>query len=201
MKIIGSGIASPTDRIKILFQAEAGRINSISNTYETGLRIGHSPSYGGKGIGPVSTFRAFYSVFKEEGLFLGLYKGALSTVVRASLLAGAQLATYDHTKYLLSKEHKLMEEGVGLHLVASVSAALAATTASQPADLIKSRMMSDKDCKFRGTFDCIKYTLRNDGFLGFFRGWTPSFARLCPHFCISLPLFEQTRRLLGLSYL
>ena len=93
------------------------------------------------------------------------------------------------------------EKGVKLHLVASISAAFAATTASQPADLIKSRMMSDKDCKFRGTFDCIKYTFRHDGFLGFFRGWTPSFARLCPHFCVSLPLFEQTRKLLGLSYL
>lgn len=45
---------------------------------------------------------AVISVFKEEGM-KGFYKGVGTTIVRASVLTSAQLASYDHSKHLLMK--------------------------------------------------------------------------------------------------
>ena len=154
------------------------------------------PTYGGVGIGPFSTFRAFSGIYSEGG-FQSLYKGTLPTTVRAALLAAAQLASYDHTKFVI-KSNGLMEDGVPLHVVASLVSGFSATTAAAPADLIKTRVMADRSVSVAA---CIAKTWRAEGLRGFFRGWTPSYLRLGPHFIIAFPLYEQVRNAMGLGYM
>ena len=60
---IGSALANPTDLVKIRFQREAGRV--VDGKYVSGLHSGQAPTYGGLGIGPASTFRAFRTVYSE----------------------------------------------------------------------------------------------------------------------------------------
>eukprot|EP01083_Nonionella_stella_P008057 23240_1 len=187
----GSAIATPTDLVKIQFQQEAGRLGA-DGVYETGLRKGHPPKY-------QHTIAAFKGIYAEHGL-TGLYKGCTPTIARAALLTAAQLATYDHTKYTL-KTNGVMEEGVPLHVVASLVAGFAATTAAAPADLVKTRIMCDpRRVLYRNPIDCVIKTAMNDGPMALFRGWVPSYARIGPHFIIAFPLLEQMRKLFGLGW-
>ena len=186
----GSALATPTDLVKITFQQEAGRMEN--GIYVTGLRKGYPPKYN-------HTKAAFCGIYQEHG-FAGLYKGCTPTIARAALLTAAQLATYDHTKYTL-KSHGIMEEGVPLHIVASLVAGFCATTACAPADLVKTRIMCDPRRElYRNPIDCVIKTARHDGPMALFRGWVPSYARIGPHFIIAFPLLEQMRKLFGLGW-
>lgn len=149
---MGSAIATPTDRVKIMLQGEAGRIGS-SGVYETGLWKGRPPSFS-------NTAAAFIGLYREGGL-RGMYKGTGITAVRAALLTAGQLASYDHTKFLL-KEHEILEEGFALHMIGSLVAGLCATTLAAPADVIKTRLMNDRDAvshgqtrNYSGAVDCF----------------------------------------------
>ncbi|KAI9337758.1 mitochondrial carrier domain-containing protein [Obelidium mucronatum] len=191
---IGSALANPTDLVKIRLQREAGHIHPSTNTYTSGLHKGAPPTYN-------NTFHAFYKIVQTES-FAGLYKGVQATALRASLVTGAQLSTYDETKYLL-KKYGVLEEGFVLHVVGSVSAGLAATTAGAPADIIKTRLLSQQKgvggVEYKGVLDCFRKIVQQDGPLALFRGWVPSYCRIAPHFIISLPLYEQLRKGFGLG--
>jgi len=191
---LGSAFANPTDLVKIRLQAEAGKI--VDGVYVSGLFRGKPPTYR-------NTFHALYHIYQYEGGIRALYKGVGATMIRASFLTAAQLASYDHSKYLL-KAHNILQEGVALHIVASLIAGLCATTAAAPADLLKSRYMADGAGTTRlysSVLDCLVKTVRTEGPQALLRGWVPSYARLGPHFIIALPILEQSRRLFGLGYL
>ena len=98
-----------------------------------------------------NTFDAFRCVFRQEGI-RGLYTGVAPTMTRAACLAAGQLASYDHTKYLLGRSR----DDVFGHIAASLVAGLCATTAAQPFDTIKSRVMADRSGMYNGMVDCCK---------------------------------------------
>jgi hypothetical protein len=188
----GSAMAVPTDRLKIRMQREAGRVGS-SGLYETGLFIGKRPTYP-----TFNLFTSFSMMYRNEGGIRGMWVGWQPTMVRAALLAASQLATYDHTKYVL-KNNFQWEDGVHTHVFASFCAGVMAALTTQPADTIRSLIMTS-DGKYSGIADCCVKVMRTEGVVGFYRGVLPSYLRFAPHFTISLPLWEQVRKLLGLGY-
>jgi solute carrier family 25 protein 14/30 len=175
---IGSAIATPTDVVKIRFQGELpGQPRRYRNT-----------------------FHAFYTIYTEEGI-RGLYKGVFPTTLRAAILTSSQLASYDHSKRLLLRTG-LFQDNPYLHITASIISGLVTTTASSPVDVIKTRWMNArKDAVYKGPFDCFWKSLTAEGPKALFRGWVPNYLRLGPHFLLSLPLYEQIRKLFGLSSL
>ena len=81
-----------------------------------------------------------------------------------------------------------MEEGLPLHIVASLVAGFCATTACAPADLVKTRIMCDPQrILYKHPIDCVYKTIIHDGPMALFRGWVPSYARIGPHFIIAFP--------------
>lgn len=80
-----------------------------------------------------STRSTFAAVFREGmhspafashpilGGFRALYRGVEATTVRGVVLSISQISSYDHIKQTL-KHRGLMQEGLGLHLTASVLA-------------------------------------------------------------------------------
>ncbi len=171
---IGSAIANPTDLIKIRFQSVfPGQPRPYKHTLD-----------------------AFFTIFKTDGL-AGLYRGVTPTIVRASVLTSAQLATYDHTKRYMIRSG--FGDDTRTHLTCSVISGFVAATATNPFDVIKSRIMSDAHGRYRGPWHCMIAMLKSEGPRSFMKGWSASFARLGPHFCISMPLLELIRQLLGID--
>lgn len=189
---LGAALATPPDLVKIRMQGEAGRIQD--GKFVTGLRKGHVPEIR-------NTYDGFVQIVRKDGVS-GLYRGLYAGVIRAAIGTGAQLATYDHAKCALKAYNIPLfhEEGPPLHLFAAFLSGLAFSTASAPADLIKSRMMNDTTGYYRNNLDCLLRTVRGEGPAALFKGWTPSVLRLCPMFMVATTLMEQARFVLGLSW-
>lgn len=106
---IGSAISNPLDLIKTRLQAVLPH---------------QTPPYR-------NTLHGLTSIFRVDG-FGGLYKGWIVTSSRAAVLTSSQLGSYDSIKHNLLMKVFGMEDGIRLHLTASMLAGLITTTAANP---------------------------------------------------------------------
>lgn len=168
---MGSIVANPVDVVKIRLMSDPLRYTSFLN--------------------------ALICVWQGEGM-TGLTKGIVPSTLRGASIAVGELATYDYAKVVI-KSHTYLEEGPVLHVLSSLITGLVATSVAAPFDVIKTLSMNSSLQK--STYSIFTSILKEKGFLFLFRGWLPSYLRLGPHALICFPLFEQLRKLLGLSHL
>lgn len=55
--------------------------------------------------------------------------------------------------------------------------------------------MNAKDKAAGGAVKILQNALRTEGVKFMFRGWTPSFVRLCPHTVVTFIVLEQQKKL------
>lgn len=146
-----------------------------------------------------SVFRVLSDVYRSGGL-PGLWAGASATVLRAALLTSAQLGTYDVIQNDLLVQRLGFQRGAhSTHLTASLVASVVTVTASNPPDVVKTRVMNCAASPRRGPLCHAREVLRTDGPMGFMKGWTASYCRLGPHTIISFLMIEKAREVVGLS--
>ncbi|XP_057487344.1 uncharacterized protein LOC130773425 isoform X1 [Actinidia eriantha] len=140
-------------------------------------------------------------IASEEGI-TALWKGVGPAMTRAAALTASQLATYDESKRILMRLTPL-EEGFYLHLISSTIAGTMSTLVTAPMDLIKTRLMLQRESKTVGTykngFHCAYQVMRTEGPRGLYKGGFAIFARLSPQTMITLILYEKLRQLAGLK--
>ncbi|GEM09013.1 mitochondrial carrier protein [Rhodotorula toruloides] len=178
--MVGAAIANPADLLKVRMQAP-----SASGTLRQ-----HA-----------------YQIYAANGL-KGMYKAVGPTTFRAGILTSCQLGCYDHAKHVLGGRMgrrrlktdfpNSFEEGLTTHLIASGIAGFCCSAASNPVDVLKVRMMTDKTGQYRNSLHCAALLFKNEGPLAFYKGFAMSFWRLWPHSIVSLIVFEQARKLFGL---
>jgi solute carrier family 25 uncoupling protein 27 len=119
---IGQFIASPTDLVKVRMQTDGKRVAA-----------GLPPQFRG-------TLDAFRQLHAENGL-RGMWKGWVPNCQRAALVQLGDLAAYDFFKqsYL---DAGVVTDGPAGHALSAFSAGLVAVVMSSPADVVKSRVMS-----------------------------------------------------------
>ncbi|KAG8778347.1 hypothetical protein FRC12_025014 [Ceratobasidium sp. 428] len=176
---VGAAIANPTDLIKVRMQAQ---------------HIPSKPEYS-------TIVSALTSVYNEGGGTLtgglrSLWRGTTATVTRGAVITTAQIGSYDHFKQVV-KNRKLMQEGVQLHITASLFAGLVCSITSNPVDVIKVRLMNDRARIHDGVLDCIVKTTRNESPLAFYKGFGMCWMRLGSHTTLTLILYEQLRAWAG----
>jgi len=179
---IGSAIATPTDLVKVRFQA---------------VGPGQTSKYR-------HTFHAFWTIARTEGI-RGLWTGVGPTVQRAAILTAAQIPSYDHTKHTLLNA-QLMEEGPALHGVSSVIAGFVTACSTSPFDVVKTRMMNQKKdaasgapLVYKNTIHCIAKIVKHEGLLGLYKGFIPNWMRIGPHTIVTFFVFERLRYSVGMS--
>ncbi|KAE9460555.1 hypothetical protein C3L33_07557, partial [Rhododendron williamsianum] len=142
-------------------------------------------------------------IASEEGI-IGLWKGVGPAMARAAALTASQLATYDESKRVLIRWTPL-EEGFYLHLSSSTVAGLVSTLITAPVDMIKTRLMLQRESKTVGTykngFHCAYQVVRTEGLRGLYKGGFAMFARLSPQTMITFILCEKLREVAGLKAL
>eukprot|EP00743_Colponemidia_sp_Colp-15_P003056 GILK01003303.1.p1 GENE.GILK01003303.1~~GILK01003303.1.p1 ORF type:complete len:300 (-),score=38.34 GILK01003303.1:731-1630(-) len=169
---IGSFVANPTDLVKIRMQAD-----------RTGTRY-------------TSTAHAFKDILSTEG-FLGMWKGCAPNVQRAILVNAAELSTYDQCKSILLRSG-LFADGPFAHFTASFMAGFCAACVSSPVDVMKTRLMNQKagkDRLYTGMIDCMSQTIKNEGVLALYKGFTPNWMRIGPWCVVMFMTYEQYRSL------
>jgi solute carrier family 25 oxoglutarate transporter 11 len=140
------------------------------------------------------------AVVKEKGV-LGMWNGVGPTVVRACALSSTTLAVTSECKERLPKAIPLMKESPTVTMiVSSAIASFWATVASQPFDVVKSRIQNmvvpeSGVPPYSGAVDCALKTFK-EGPLTLFRGFFPAFVKLTPYTVLSLNIVEALTKLL-----
>ncbi|KAA8545649.1 hypothetical protein F0562_020900 [Nyssa sinensis] len=120
---VGAAVGNPADVAMVRMQAD-GR-----------LPIHQRRNY-------KSVVDAISQMSKQEGI-TSLWRGSTLTVNRAMIVTASQLASYDQIKEMIL-EKEVMHDGIGTHVTASFAAGFVAAVASNPIDVIKTRVMNMK---------------------------------------------------------
>ncbi|EDW63536.1 mitochondrial uncoupling protein 4C [Drosophila virilis] len=176
-------IANPLDIVKIRMQME-GRQRSL-----------------GYPVRVSNVKQALESIYAQGGV-KSLWKGVGPSCLRATLMTAGDTACYDLSKrHLIALLH--LEDGRCLQFLASVSAGLAASILSTPADVVKSRIMNQpyndegQGQHYKNAFDCYHKLITQEGFLAMYKGFLPCWLRIGPWSIIFWIAFEQLRRVQG----
>ena len=174
---IGQLVAVPADLVKVRMQTDA---------------TSPAPRYRG-------VSHAFAAVVREDGL-RGLWRGTLPAVQRAALVNLGELATYDVAK---AYSVELLGEGSAAHGIAALASGLVATAVSCPADVVKTRLMSqsvgDGQRQYSGMVDCLRKSVAAEGWPILWRGFFPTWARLGPWQLTFWLVYERMRMATGMD--
>ncbi|KAL0350158.1 UNVERIFIED_CONTAM: Mitochondrial uncoupling protein 5 [Sesamum radiatum] len=145
-----------------------------------------------------SVVDAITQMSKNEGIG-SLWRGSSLTVNRAMLVTASQLASYDQFKEMIL-ERDLMKDGLGTHVTASFAAGFVAAVASNPVDVIKTRVMNMKveagmAAPYSGAVDCAMKTIKAEGPMALYKGFIPTISRQGPFTVVLFVTLEQVRKL------
>ncbi|KAG8779760.1 hypothetical protein FRC12_023858 [Ceratobasidium sp. 428] len=191
-RFIGAGLSNIFS--SMVTNPIAERTYEIISVRRAGEPITPKPEYS-------TIVSALTSVYNEGGGTLtgglrSLWRGTVATVTRGAVITTAQIGSYDHFKQVV-KNRKLMQEGVQLHVTASLFAGLVCSITSNPVDVIKVRLMNDRVRAYNGVVDGIIKTIRNESPLAFYKGFGMCWMRLGSHTTLTLILYEQLRAWAG----
>ncbi|KAG0480093.1 hypothetical protein HPP92_010691 [Vanilla planifolia] len=177
---VGAAVGNPADVAMVRMQAD-GR-----------LPLAERRNY--RGVGD-----ALGQMVKREGVG-SLWRGSALTVNRAMIVTASQLATYDQAKEAILGRG-LLPDGLPTHVAASFTAGLVAAAASNPVDVVKTRVMNMKVEKgaappYAGAFDCALKTVKAEGPMALYKGFIPTVSRQGPFTIVLFVTLEQVRSLL-----
>ncbi|KAJ7547547.1 hypothetical protein O6H91_08G091200 [Diphasiastrum complanatum] len=178
---IGAIVGNPADVAMVRMQAD-GR-----------LPVHQRRNYAGVGD-------ALVRMVRQEGVTT-LWTGCGPTVQRAMVVTAAQLATYDQIKETLVS-HNITRDGFATQVAASFSAGLVASVASNPIDVVKTRIMNmsvvegGEEPPYKGALDCAIKTVRAEGPMALYKGFVPTVTRQGPFAVVLFLTLENVRALL-----
>ncbi|KAL5779862.1 hypothetical protein ACOSQ2_010599 [Xanthoceras sorbifolium] len=177
---IGAAVGNPADVAMVRMQADGRLPPAQRRNYK-------------------SVIDAITQMSRQEGV-TSLWRGSSLTVNRAMIVTASQLATYDQIKEAIL-EKGVMKDGLGTHVTASFAAGFVASVASNPVDVIKTRVMNmkveaGKEPPYRGAIDCAMKTVKAEGPMALYKGFIPTISRQGPFTVVLFVTLEQVRKLL-----
>ena len=176
---VGAAVGNPADVAMVRMQADGRLPPAQRRNYK-------------------SVIDAITKMAKQEGVG-SLWRGSSLTVNRAMLVTASQLASYDQFKEAIL-ERGLMRDGLGTHVTASFAAGFVAAVASNPVDVIKTRVMNMRveagaEPPYTGALDCALKTVRAEGPMALYKGFVPTISRQGPFTVVLFVTLEQVRKL------
>ncbi|KAK4274164.1 hypothetical protein QN277_017435 [Acacia crassicarpa] len=177
---IGAAIGNPADVAMVRMQADGRLLTAQRRGYK-------------------NVFDAIARLVSQEGI-ASLWRGSALTVNRAMIVTASQLACYDQFKEMILGKG-LMKDGLRTHVTASLAAGFAAAVASNPVDVIKTRVMNmnveaGATPPYNGALDCAVKTLKAEGPMALYKGFVPTISRQGPFTVVLFVTLEQVRKLL-----
>ncbi|GER47141.1 mitochondrial substrate carrier family protein [Striga asiatica] len=177
---IGAAVGNPADVAMVRMQADGRLPEAQRRNYR-------------------SVVDAIRRMSRDEGV-ASLWRGSSLTVNRAMLVTASQLASYDQFKEMILGRG-LMADGLGTHVAASFAAGFVAAVASNPVDVIKTRVMNmrveaGEAPPYAGAVDCAVKTVRAEGLRALYKGFIPTISRQGPFTVVLFVTLEQVRKLL-----
>ncbi|EAX11802.1 solute carrier family 25 member 14 [Homo sapiens] len=202
--VISSTIANPTDVLKIRMQAQGSlfqgsMIGSFIDIYQQEGTRGLWRCLCSKAVtGCVLWLMPVIPALWEANAG-GSLEGVVPTAQRAAIVVGVELPVYDITKKHLILSG-MMGDTILTHFVSSFTCGLAGALASNPVDVVRTRMMNQRAIVghvdlYKGTVDGILKMWKHEGFFALYKGFWPNWLRLGPWNIIFFITYEQLKRL------
>lgn len=180
--LVSRFVVSPLDVLKIRFQIQ---LASDAN--------GNRRPVLGTGI--VSKAREIY---RNEGITV-FWKGNVPAEFLYLLYGSVQFTTYKYITTLCT-QWELGNENFK-SAVAGSGAGIAATTATYPLDLFRTRFAANKSRTRSSITGTIRLIYNAEGLRGFFRGLSPTLLSIAPNMGLFFSLYESSRRLMESTHL
>jgi solute carrier family 25 thiamine pyrophosphate transporter 19 len=184
----GSFVIAPLDVIKIRLQLQ---IHSLSDP--SSYRGVHGPVYKG-------TLGTLRQILREEGL-TGLWKGNIPAELLYLTYGGVQFSAYTSISHLLDTipAPYTLPNSVA-SFVSGAAAGAAATTATYPLDLLRTRFAAQgKDRVYTSIFASLKSIAQHEGPKGFFRGLGAGVSQIVPYMGLFFASYESLKPIMATS--
>ncbi|XP_076312081.1 thiamine pyrophosphate carrier protein 1 [Tachypleus tridentatus] len=157
------------------------------------------------------TIHAVQSILKEEGFFK-LYRGLSPTLLQVGPYVGAQFGFYRLFQEIWNAALKITDTKIGIteSLVCGSCAGMSAKAVVYPLDLIKKRLQVQGFEKARkpfgssrlytGIIHCFVTVLKEEGFRGLYKGFSPSLLKSALSTGLSFAVYEKMCQILLLKY-
>jgi len=149
-----------------------------------------------------SFFDGVKKTIRKEG-YKGLYKGVIPSLW-LTLHGGIQMTAYEDIKLRFAKNsNKTISNLTATEIfIASSISKLIASTILYPFQVIKTRLQDERNIPnkdnqkiYRGTSDVALKILKNEGLIGFYRGFIPNTLKVIPNSSITLLAYEEIKKL------
>ena len=171
---IGITVANPTDVVKVRLQAQSRALDPSQIKYK-------------------GTIDCYKKTVAADGI-TGLWVGLVPNIMRNSVINAAEIATYDQYKQMFM-QYTRMKDTLSLHFICAFMAGFTAACVGSPFDVVKTRMMN-KAVHYKGFLDCVFKTLRNEGPLAFYNGFSATFMRIGTWNVIMFITLEQIKKVM-----
>jgi len=143
----------------------------------------------GSSYGPMQCLK---NIYKQEG-YRGIFKGLGITFLREGPSYGVYFVTY---KILTTTSSKQPASTLQV-LLAGGFAGIASWVISYPIDVIKSRIQAENTNRYSGALDCLKKSVRAEGYKCLVRGLSTTILRAFPANAATFAVFTWTFQLFG----
>ncbi|XP_011500069.1 PREDICTED: mitochondrial basic amino acids transporter [Ceratosolen solmsi marchali] len=137
--------------------------------------------------GPVQCLR---EIHRAKG-FRGVFSGFGVTLLREAPSYGIYFATYE----ALTGSQRLLP--TWQMLLAGGLAGTASWIVSYPIDVVKSRLQADTEARYSGALDCLRKSVRTEGYGCLVRGLNSTIVRAFPTNAVTFAVVTWTMRLFG----
>ena len=98
----------------------------------------------------------------------------------------------------------VVQDGPLLHFVCCMFAGVVSAIVTSPVDMAKTRIMNSSKAH-KGPYDTVPKTLihiaKSEGPMALYKGFNSQWLRIGPHTMVSLMVFEQLRKVMGMTYI
>lgn len=128
-----------------------------------------------------------------------MWTGLGPNIFRNGVMNAAELATYDQSKQIIVGGG-YMKDGTLSYIAASTITGFVTAFIGSPVDVTKTRIMNAKPGTYSGVGDCIIKTIKNDGPLAFYNGFTTNASRIISWNVVGFVTLQELRNLVSSSH-
>ncbi|CAE7490901.1 mcfP [Symbiodinium natans] len=172
--VVAKTVTAPLDRVKLIYQVTPSKVYSFRCALQLARDIARL-------AGPQ-----------------GLWYGHMATVYRVVPFAGVQFLMFETMQKRLARLPEAKESPFApfwIPACAGASAAVSATIATYPLDVIRTRIAGHLEAvpRYRNYSSAVHGILQIEGFRGLFRGLSPTLLGIGPYGALSFSAFEFSK--------
>jgi len=191
-----TGSLNPLSR---LFAGSLAGLTSVTVTYPLDLVRTRLSVQSAEYMKYTGIANAFTLILKEEG-FGAFFKGISATLMGVAPYVGLNFMCYETLKSFVKKNLQPDPSTVQLLTCGGIAGAVAQTI-TYPFDVLRRKMQmqgfNEHHPTYGSTWQCVKYTWKNQSVGGFYKGLLPNYLKVVPSIAITFVVYEKVKKLIG----